>query len=778
MKKILMTGLLILLGSVLVSFGHAPSAHAYTNSRMIDDAVFDKVNSMSEQQIRDFINSHPNTCLTRVGSGFGGGNVFPNPVNYFTYDSNNLVDAAHVVYASAQAWGINPQVLLATMQKEQVLLTDNDCIDNQGFPTLHKAMGQGCAEGGPCPSSGYDGFSQQLMKGAWQLKFNKERANGNTSWDGDDNVVYGGFMTQGNRKRCGSCASNFYNGFATIDGQSVYLENGSTAGLYSFTPHLNQSFPPIFERYFGSTYIPNYSSSVVSITYGRGSSSIPITEEDTVTVVAKNTGSATWTNSGFSPVRLGTWTEGRQSSFYDSSWQGPLTPALLQESSVAPGANGTFVFNVQAGQIGSFNEQFNLVAENITWFNNPSITVPFTVTSGNFSNQLVSQSSSGAASGSGSTLTLNHDTTATLTVTMKNTGNVTWRNNGKAPVKIGTWPLGRGSPFTNGSWIGPYTPAAMQQASVAPGSNATFVFTVTAPPPGTYHEGFIIYADNYAFMNDVNLAFDITVPPDYVDQAVSQSSTVGGVTSSTSSLTMAEGQTASLTFTVKNVGTKTWTNSGPNPVRIASWPYLRQSQFRDGSWIGPYTPATLQQASVAPGSNGTFTFTARAPATAGTYHEGFLIYTEGLAFMNDVNLAFDITVPPDYQADTVSQSWSTGGSSHSGNTVTIAHGAAGQLTIVLKNTGSATWTNSGNDPVRLATWPFWRSSPFADNTWAGPYTPTALQESSVAPGANGTFIFHITAPSSTGSYLEVFDPVAENITFFPDDGLNFSVTVN
>lgn len=239
----------IVISLLALGLFHAQPTHAYTNSRMIDDGVFDNVNSMTEAQIRSFINSRPNTCLTRVGAGLGGGNIFPEPHTYWDYGGN--VDAARVVYLAAQYWGINPQVILATLQKEQSLLTDNDCLDPQGFPTLRKAMGHGCPEGGGCPGPAYDGFHLQVMKGAWQLKFNKERAYGNTTWDGDDNVFYGGFMTQGNRKRCGTCASNYYTGYATIDGQSTYLENGATAALYTFTPHLNQSFPRIFEQYFG-----------------------------------------------------------------------------------------------------------------------------------------------------------------------------------------------------------------------------------------------------------------------------------------------------------------------------------------------------------------------------------------------------------------------------------------------------------------------------------------------------------------------------------------------
>jgi hypothetical protein len=231
---------------------NVPSAQAYTNSRLMDDQVFDDVNSMTEQQIRDFINARPNTCLTRVGAGFGGGAIYPEPITYWEYGGN--VDAARVIYNSARYSDINPQVVLATLQKEQSLFTDTDCLDQDGIARLPKAMGQGCLEGGACPTEAYAGFHKQVMKGAWQLKFNKERAIGNVEWGDNGSISYGMPYTEGYRKACSTCANIYRDGFWTIDGQTVKMETGATASLYRYTPHLGQAFPSIFESWFGSTY--------------------------------------------------------------------------------------------------------------------------------------------------------------------------------------------------------------------------------------------------------------------------------------------------------------------------------------------------------------------------------------------------------------------------------------------------------------------------------------------------------------------------------------------
>ena len=252
MKKALLfcTSLLVVASFFVIN---TPRAKAYSNSNMIDNAVFDSKNSMSEQDIRNFINSRPNTCFTRVGPNLGGGSIFPRPTTYFNYGPT-LTDAAGVIYQAAQYNDINPRVILATLQKEQSLLTDSDCLDPQGFASLPKAMGYGCFEspGAACPLPAYAGFHQQVMKGAWQLAFDRQRAEGNTSWGGNDNINYGGRMTQGVRKRCTSCASVYYDGYSVIDGQNTFIVNGATAALFNYTPHLNQSFSRLFETFFGS----------------------------------------------------------------------------------------------------------------------------------------------------------------------------------------------------------------------------------------------------------------------------------------------------------------------------------------------------------------------------------------------------------------------------------------------------------------------------------------------------------------------------------------------
>ncbi len=242
-------------------------AQAYTQSRLIDNAIFDNAGSMNEAQIQSFLVSK-GSCLATyrdIDPTWTG--------SQWTYTGN--VSAAYTIAKVSNQWGINPQVILATLQKEQSLISGKGCV----APQINSAMGYDCPDSGELydyPNSNVYGtcvkreknvgFARQVLWGSWQLKFGRERSEGNTAWNGDGGITYVGYMTQGTFKRCASssCPAVYSSGDATIDGQLIHLDNGATASLYSYTPHLNQSFPSIFASYFGTptstaiTGVPTY----------------------------------------------------------------------------------------------------------------------------------------------------------------------------------------------------------------------------------------------------------------------------------------------------------------------------------------------------------------------------------------------------------------------------------------------------------------------------------------------------------------------------------------
>ena len=124
--------------------------------------------------------------------------------------------AAEMIAEAALAWRVNPQVILATLQKEQSLLSDS----TPSARALAWAMGCGKLDGGRTLSR-YYGFGNQIWYGAKTLD------TGADLWKPGTKL--------------------------TIDGNAVMPYNSATFALYRYTPHIhgNLSFWMIYWRYFG-----------------------------------------------------------------------------------------------------------------------------------------------------------------------------------------------------------------------------------------------------------------------------------------------------------------------------------------------------------------------------------------------------------------------------------------------------------------------------------------------------------------------------------------------
>ncbi len=287
--------------SSIAGIAHADS---FNSSRIMDDSVFDNTNSMNASQIDSWLNSmFGSTSCISTDHGFSA----PDPTGYspsggFTFGAN--VSAGQVIYDASQAYSINPQVLLATLQKEQSLVSGSAGCSTLAYAA---AAGYGCPDsGGQYSYSGVDlyainggtvtsvsgtcvnsslkvGFSQQVIRAAWLLKFGEQRSEGNVnwavikgSWDNSDDpqTCYGGPMTQGTFQICPGGPATYYDGYTTIDGQSTHMDTGPTAALYWYTPHFsgNQNFWTIFTNWFGGTVSNSYSNTLnfVRLNYYTG----------------------------------------------------------------------------------------------------------------------------------------------------------------------------------------------------------------------------------------------------------------------------------------------------------------------------------------------------------------------------------------------------------------------------------------------------------------------------------------------------------------------------
>lgn len=273
---------------------HAANGSDFNPGYIIDDYVFYNAGTMDAGQIQNFLNSKNPSCDywgTQPASDWGYPNITHaqlaeykrNGTNGFSQDSGfhappyrcltmysqstpqmeaasgycNAISAgdrtaAQIINDVAKACGINPQVLIILLQKEQGLVTDNWPLNRQ----LKHATGFACPDTAPC-NPAYEGFFYQVYNAARQFKVYKAFPNSYNYRAGRTNNIY----WHPDAPRCGS--------------SSVYIQNQATAALYIYTPYRpnqaalnnlygtgdscssygNRNFWRTFSDWFGSTTI-------------------------------------------------------------------------------------------------------------------------------------------------------------------------------------------------------------------------------------------------------------------------------------------------------------------------------------------------------------------------------------------------------------------------------------------------------------------------------------------------------------------------------------------
>ena len=241
---------------------------------------------------------------------------------------------------------------------------------------------------------------------------------------------------------------------------------------------------------------------------------IPSGGSDTLTLAIRNTGTATWYNTGATPIHLGTDRPmDRNSGFIKTGeWPASNRPAVMNEASVDPGEIGTFTFTVVGSPTPypdvAYREYFRPVVENMMWMEDYGIFWDIKVTNSSdsmgYDADLVSQSSNP---------TVAPGDMFTLEAVFENTGTETWYNDGSYPIHVGTWnSQDRSSDFYDSSWLAMNRPTGLVEASVAPGAQGTFEWTMEAPSSeGTYTESFNLVAEGKTWFN---VPFSYTVKVD------------------------------------------------------------------------------------------------------------------------------------------------------------------------------------------------------------------------------------------------------------------------
>lgn len=260
-----LTSVIALIGGIAIALtAIAGPAHAsgsirpaadlsqFNPGNIISDQVFFNSGTMAEGAVDSFLRDKgPNcergyTCLkdfrqttnTKQADSYCSG-----------YAGASNESAARIIAKVALSCGINPQVLITTLQKEQGLVTHS--APSESRYTI--AMGQGCPDTAACDTR-YYGFQNQVYGAARQFKIYAEGryftwyAPGRT-W----NILYNP------DRACGS--------------SPVFVSNTATAALYYYTPYQpnaaalragygegdgcssygNRNFYQYFTDWFGST---------------------------------------------------------------------------------------------------------------------------------------------------------------------------------------------------------------------------------------------------------------------------------------------------------------------------------------------------------------------------------------------------------------------------------------------------------------------------------------------------------------------------------------------
>lgn len=240
-----------------------PVQSGFNPDKLIDDSVFSNSKTMTASDIQKFL-ENKNSVLANTSNAFLS--QLKEPVNNQALKeiledpqaaSTVPRSAAELIYDASRSSGLNPQVILVTLNKEQSLITGRQTATPEQLQrALDFSLGFGCPDSQPCGDI-YRGFYFQLFGGvdaennrylgaAKSLMKSFETPGGRGPW-------YNGATSKvGDTIILGNTVGN-YEGVQPQ--QTVTLSNAATAALYRYTPHVfngNYNFWRFFKLWFGS----------------------------------------------------------------------------------------------------------------------------------------------------------------------------------------------------------------------------------------------------------------------------------------------------------------------------------------------------------------------------------------------------------------------------------------------------------------------------------------------------------------------------------------------
>lgn len=225
---------------------------------ILSDALMNDSRTMDAGSVQNFLNVKGASCRPAAGSTCIRSYSETTPSRAAdslcpaAYTGASNESAAQIIAKVGAACGINPQVLIVTLQKEQGLITSTT---GKTPYTYSRALGFGCPDnvGGWC-NPAYAGFANQVYSAAKQLKRYASNPGGYSYRSGRTNTV-------------------LWHPNAACGSSQVYIQNQATASLYNYTPYRpnqaalnagygsgdscssygNRNFYLYFTQWFGST---------------------------------------------------------------------------------------------------------------------------------------------------------------------------------------------------------------------------------------------------------------------------------------------------------------------------------------------------------------------------------------------------------------------------------------------------------------------------------------------------------------------------------------------
>ena len=266
----------------------AANASDFQDGHIISDENFFNSASMTAAEVQQFLNSKVTNCR--------GTNGMPCLKDYYAQSTPQLsannycraypggtLSAAQLIVTVAQLCGINPQVILVMLQKEQSLITSTAATRYN----YSAALGQGCPDGAPCDPS-FAGFFYQVYGAAKQMQVyikNPRLFGYQLGWN---NILYQATPPD-NARICGT--------------KSVFIQNDATRALYIYTPYTpnqaslanlygegdfcstygNRNFWRIYTDWFGNpigySVVGEYEAAWNALGAGRGLLGAPVGPE-------------------------------------------------------------------------------------------------------------------------------------------------------------------------------------------------------------------------------------------------------------------------------------------------------------------------------------------------------------------------------------------------------------------------------------------------------------------------------------------------------------------